>query len=82
MLTHLIAHVCKLQVGDFVHSFGDAHVYTNHLAGMEEQLKRSPLPLPRLVLDPNVTEIDKFTSESISIENYVSHPPIKLEMAL
>jgi thymidylate synthase len=65
-----------------VHSFGDAHVYLNHIAGMEEQLKRSPMPFPKLVLDPSVTEIDQFKSESISIEGYTSHPPIKLEMAL
>jgi dihydrofolate reductase/thymidylate synthase len=82
LLTHLIAHVCGLKAGEFVHSFGDAHVYLNHVAGMEEQLKRRPMPLPRLVLDPAVRELDSFVSESIQLENYTSHPAIKLDMAL
>jgi thymidylate synthase len=82
LLTHLVAHVCNVQVGDFVHSFGDAHVYSNHIEGLEEQLKRKPLPFPQLILDASVKEIDQFTSESIKIEGYVSHPAIKLDMAL
>ncbi len=82
LLTHLIAHVCGLRAGDFVHSFGDAHVYANHIAGMQEQLARSPLPLPRLILDETVKKIDDFSSESIRLEGYVSHPTIKLDMAL
>jgi thymidylate synthase len=82
LLTHLIAHVCGLKAGEFVHSFGDAHVYLNHVAGLEEQLKRRPMPLPRLVLDPAVRELDSFLSESIQLEGYTSHPAIKLDMAL
>jgi thymidylate synthase len=82
LLTHLVAHVCDLQVGDFVHSFGDAHVYLNHIEGMEEQLTRQPLPFPKLELNSDIREITDFKSEDIKIEGYKSLPAIKLKMAV
>lgn len=82
LLTHMVAHVCGLKVGDFVHSFGDCHIYKTHVAAMQEQLKRQPFPFPKLVLNAAVKEIDQFKSEDIIIEGYKSHEAIKMEMAL
>lgn len=72
LLTHMIAQVCDLEVGDFVHSFGDVHLYTNHLDQVDTQLERTPGPLPTLVLDPSVKDIDNFSPEQISLKGY--HP--------
>ena len=82
LLTHLVAHVCNLQVGDFVHSFGDAHVYLNHIEGMKEQLSREPLPFCKLKLNESIKEIGDFTSDDIKLEGYKYLPAMKLEMAL
>ncbi|HEY0840030.1 MAG TPA: thymidylate synthase [Vulgatibacter sp.] len=82
LLTHMIAQVCDLQVGDFVHTFGDAHVYLNHLEQVDEQLRREPYPLPRLVLDPSVRSIDDFRFEHIRLEGYRSHPTIAAPIAV
>lgn len=82
LLTSMVAHVCGLEPGVFTHFLGDCHIYLTHVDGLSVQLKRSFYPLPRLVLDPAVTEIDQFRAEHISIEHYNSHPAIKLEMAV
>lgn len=82
LLTHLLAHVCGLGVGDFVHSFGDVHIYTNHVDALKEQLTRKPFPFPRLELDPAIGEIDNFTAESIKLVGYECHAAIKMEMAI
>ena len=76
LLTHLIAHVSGLGVGDFIHSFGDLHLYENHLDQACEQLTRQPLPLPTLRLDPSVTDLFAFRAEHIRIEGYQSHAAI------
>lgn len=82
LLTHMIAHVCGLKVGEFVHTLGDAHIYNNHLTQVAEQLSREPLPLPILYLNPEVTDIFSFTFEDIFLEGYESHPAIKAKVAV
>lgn len=82
LLTSMIAQVCDLDVGEFVHTLGDAHIYLNHVEQVREQLSRESLPLPTLRLNPNIKDIDRFTMADIELENYVCHPPIKAEMAV
>ena len=82
LLTHMIAQVCDLQPGDFVHTFGDAHLYLNHLDQVREQLTRAPLPLPRLRLNPQVRSLFDFRYEDIVIEGYQSHAAIKGQVAV
>ncbi len=77
LLTHMIAHVCDLEVGDFVHTFGDLHIYKNHLEQIELQLEREPLALPTLKLNPAIKNIDDFTFADIELIDYKSHPAIK-----
>jgi thymidylate synthase len=82
LLTHLIAQVCNLDVGEFVHVLGDAHIYLNHVEQVKEQLDREPLPAPQLLLNPDVTNIFDFTMSDIQLEGYQSHSSIKAEMAV
>jgi thymidylate synthase len=82
LLTHLIAQVCDLVPGDFVHTFGDVHLYNNHVEQARTQLARTPLPLPRLQLNPAVRSIFDFRFEDIAIEGYQSHPAIKAPVAV
>ncbi|RYE94159.1 MAG: thymidylate synthase [Myxococcales bacterium] len=81
LLTHLIAHVTGLEVGEFIHSFGDLHIYSNHLDQVREQLSRDPHPLPRLELTPRAS-LDAFTLGDIRLVDYQHHAPIAGEVAV
>jgi thymidylate synthase len=82
LLTHMIAQVCDFEARDFVHTFGDLHLYTNHLEQAELQLTREPKPLPQIWINPDVKDIDAFTFDDIRLENYESHPHIKAPVAV
>jgi thymidylate synthase len=77
LLTMMIAQVCDLEVGDFVHTFGDVHIYSNHLEQVELQLSREPKALPKMKINPAVKDIFGFTFEDFVLENYEAHPHIK-----
>ena len=82
LLTAMIAQVCNLGVGEFVHVLGDAHIYLNHVEQVKEQLQREPLPAPQLRLNPEIKDITKFTMQDIELINYQSHAAIRAEMAV
>jgi len=82
LLTHMVAQVCDLEVGDFVHTLGDAHLYLNHVEQARTQLARTPLPLPRLQLNPAVRSLFDFRYEDIAIKGYQAHPAIKAPVAV
>jgi len=82
LLTCMVAQVCDLKPGDFVHTFGDLHLYDNHIEQAKLQLSRQPRPLPRLVLNPKIRELGDFTIEDISLVGYDPEPAIKAPMAV
>jgi thymidylate synthase len=82
LLTHLVAHVTKLDLGEFVHTIGDAHIYSNHLEQVDEQLGREPFPLPRLEIDPDLRDLDAIERGQIRLVGYRSHSSLKGEVAV
>jgi len=82
LLTHMLAQVCGLRVGELIISTGDTHIYQDHVNQVNTQLSRTEYPLPTLWLNPNVVDIDKFTMEDIKLQNYQSHDTIKANMAV
>ena len=82
LFTHMVAHVCGYEAREFVHTFGDLHLYSNHLEQTQLQLTRDPKPLPTLWLNPSVTSIDSFTFEDIRLDGYDPHPAIKGAVAV
>ena len=82
LLTMMVAQVCDLEPGEFIHTFGDVHIYNNHMEQVNLQLSRIPYPLPTMKLNPSVKNIFDFTFEDFSLENYQSHPAIKAPVAV
>jgi len=82
LLTMMMAQVCDLQTGDFIHTFGDVHIYNNHMEQIRLQLSRSPYPLPTMKLNPTIKDIFDFKFEDFTLENYQSHPAIKAPVAV
>lgn len=82
LFLHMVAQVCELQVGEFIHTFGDAHLYNNHLEQARLQLSRTCRPLPQLKLNPEITDIFDFKFEDFEILNYDPHPHIKAEVSV
>jgi thymidylate synthase len=82
LLTHMVAQVCGLEVGDFIHTLGDAHLYRNHFDQANIQLARSAYPLPLLKLDPDIRRLEDFRFEHIALEGYQAHPHIKATVAV
>ena len=82
LLTHMMAQVCGLEAGDFVHTLGDAHLYNNHLEQARLQVSREPLPLPTLKLNPEIEDIDDFTYADVEVVGYNHHPHIKAPISV
>jgi thymidylate synthase len=82
LLTMMIAQVCDLEPGEFVHTLGDAHIYTNHLEQVKLQLTREPKPLPTMKINSAVKDIFDFVYEDFELENYEAHPHIKGEVSV
>ncbi len=82
ILTMMIAQVTELELGDFVHTLGDAHIYLNHIEQAKLQLTREPYPLPVMEINPNVKSINDFEFEDFQLKNYTAHPHIKGEISV
>ena len=78
----MVAQVCGLKPGEFVHSFGDVHLYNNHIEQAKLQLSREPRALPRMEIDPSVTDLSAFRYEHFTLKDYDPHPHIKAEVAV
>ncbi|MCB0439359.1 MAG: thymidylate synthase, partial [Mangrovimonas sp.] len=82
LFTLMVAQVCGYEAGEFIHTFGDAHIYSNHYEQLELQLSRDPRPLPKMILNPEVTSIFDFTFEDFTLVDYDPHPHIKGAVAI
>src|SRR5690606_952830 len=81
LLLKIVSHIVGIPAGEFVHSFGDVHIYSNHFDQVKEQLKREPFPFPEVTINPELKNIDDLTLEDITLENYQSHASLKGEIA-
>jgi thymidylate synthase len=81
LLLEMVSQIVNIPAGEFVHTFGDVHIYSNHFDQVKEQLTREPMPFPQLKLNPEITDIDKFTLADIELVDYQSHPSLKGEIA-
>lgn len=82
LLTEMVAHICNLRPGEFIHTFGDVHLYNNHLSAAEEQLKRTPGKLPQLHINRKIADIDDFTYDDLQLQNYTPQPHIAAKIAI
>jgi len=82
LLTKMIAQVCDLECGEFIHCIGDAHIYNNHIDALTRQVEREPRPFPTLLINPLKRDIDSFVSSDFVLEDYTPHPSIKMQMAV
>jgi thymidylate synthase len=82
MLTQIMAHLAGLKPGEFIHTFGDAHIYSNHIEQVKEQMSRKPRPFPELVIKPELKDLDSIKAEYITLEGYDPHPAIKGELTV
>jgi thymidylate synthase len=82
LLTMMVAQVCDMEPGEFIHTFGDVHIYNNHMEQVKLQLSRTPFSLPVMKLNPSVKNIFDFSYEDFKLENYESHPAIKAPVAV
>lgn len=82
LLLSMVAQVTNLKIGEFIHTIGDAHIYSNHIDQVNTQLERAPYKLPKLILNKNIKNIFDFTFEDIELENYISHETIKAKVAV
>ena len=82
LLTLVLAKILKLEPGEFVHVYGDVHVYENHIKQFKEQLKRKPRPFPKVTIKGKLNRIEDFKPEMVILENYNPHPPIKAELTV
>ena len=82
LLTYIVAQVCGLKCGDFIHVLGDAHIYSNHVDALKTQLERIPKPFPKIQLNPNVKDIDQFTFKDFILENYQCYDNISMKMSV
>lgn len=82
LLTYMIAHVCNLGVGDFIHVLGDTHIYKNHIEALKQQIEKQPYPFPTLKINKQIDDISRFTFDDFTLENYKFHPSIKMNMAV
>lgn len=82
LLTYMIAHITGLKPGEFIHTLGDAHIYSNHVDAVTKQLERLPRPFPKLFIKRQVADIDDFKSEDFELVDYNPYPPIKMEMSV
>ena len=82
LFTMMVAQVCGFALGDFVHTFGDAHIYSNHIEQVQLQLTRNPFPLPQMKINSKVASIFNFSIDDFELVNYQSHPHIKGEVAV